>query len=372
MKFAKGIYLMGAAALLSASPAMAGDHGVAKGGWYTSLQAGVNILEDENIRGTGTVCGLGFCVWTDANPYGGIEFDHGLAVAGAVGHAWGNWNFEFELSFRENDVECLTGAGTTCGAYKAGFTDPGNVWQFSQFFNMRYDIPVGDRFYVGVGAGLGGTLINFEDETGFHDDDYVLSGQLIGQLGYNITKRWDVFVDYRYMITDEPEFENLRYVGGLLNTSSYDVRNHSVMLGVRLGLQEECEETPPPPKKVTPPPAEPPREFIVFFGFNKSNLTADAQKVVAEAAAAATQLNADQVVVVGHADTVGSPRYNMELSERRAETVKSELVRQGVKSDRIATSGRGESDLMVQTGDGVREPQNRRASITIMIKAATN
>lgn len=372
MRLRTGLLLASAAALLPAAPAMAGHHQAT--GWYSSLQAGVNVIEDESIKGSGLVCGLGFCVWTDANPYGGIEFDQGLAAAGAVGYAWGsNWNIEFELAYRENDIECLTGALVPCGAYKAGFADPGSVWQFSQFVNLRYDIPVGDRFYVGVGAGVGGTLISMDDEAGFHDDDYVLSGQLIGQLGYNIAKRWDVYLDYRYMVTDEPEFLNLNYIGGLLNTSSYDVSNHSVMLGVRLDLQEDCEE-PKPTKKVDrePPPPAPPQEFIVFFGFNKSNLTADAQKVVAEAAAAAAQLNADKVVVVGHADTVGSPRYNMELSERRAETVRAELVRQGVKADRIATSGRGEGDLMVQTGDNVREPQNRRASITIMIKAASH
>jgi OmpA-OmpF porin, OOP family len=372
MKLKTGIFLMGTAAALSVSPAAAG--GGAATGWYSSLQAGVNIIQDQDIKGTGTICGGGFCVWTDSNPYGGLEFEHGLAAAGAVGYAWAShWNVELELAYRENDIECLTGAAVTCADYKAGFPDTGNIWQFSQFLNVRYDVPLGERAYLGLGAGVGGTLVSLEDETGFHDDDYVLSGQLIGQLGYNFAKRWDVYLDYRYMVTDEPEFTNLTYVGGLLNTSHYDIQNHSVMLGVRLDLQEDCEKTaPPPPKPMSPPPAEPPREFIVFFGFNKSNLTMDAQKVVQEAAAAAVHLNADQVVVVGHADTVGSPRYNMDLSERRAETVRDELVRQGVKAERIATQGRGEGDPMLQTGDNVREPQNRRASITIMIKAATN
>lgn len=368
MKATKGIYLLGAAAMLAASPVEAGSGT----GWYSSLQAGVNVIEDENIKGTGNGCG-GFCVWTDDNPYGGIEFEQGYAAAGAFGFAWKtNWNIELELAYRENDIECLTGAGTTCADYKSLYVSPGHIWQFSQFVNVRYDIPLGSRFYAGVGAGIGGTLIGVEDETGWHDDDYVMSGQLIGQLGYNLTKQWDLFLDYRYMVTDEPEFLDLTYVSGLLDTSNYDVRNHSVMLGLRLDLQEDCDAPPPKPKEPPPPMPEPPREFIVFFGFNKSNLTADAQKVVAEAAATAVQLNAGQVVVIGHADTVGSPKYNIELSERRAETVRDELIRQGVNGERIATSGRGESDPMVPTGDNVREPQNRRASITIVIKSATH
>lgn len=372
MKMTKGILLLGAAALLGAPAAEAG-HGK---GWYTSLQGGANWIEDQNITGQGTLpppCG-GFCVWTDANPYGGIEFDTGYYVSGAFGYAWAsNWRLELELGYRENDIECLTGASTTCGSYKSSFSDPGQIWQFSQFVNLRYDIPVTDRFYVGIGAGIGGTLLSAEDENGFHDDDYVLSGQVIGQLGYNVAKRWDVFLDYRYMVTDEPVFSNLTYVSGKLDLSSYDVRNHSVSVGVRFDLQDECDTpTPPPPPPPPPPPIDTPREYIVFFGFNKSNLTADAQKVVTEAAAAATQMNADQIAVIGHADTVGSPKYNMELSERRAQTVRDELVRLGVTADKITTSGRGEGDPMVQTGDNVREPQNRRASITIVIKAATH
>jgi outer membrane protein OmpA-like peptidoglycan-associated protein len=381
--------LLGTAAL-TVSPALAGasaghatghasggySHTSQASGWYTSLQAGVNWLEDENILGTGNVGGCGpFCVWGENNPYGGIQFETGVAVAGAVGYAWKtNWNLEFELAYRENDIDCLTGAATTCDGYKGLYASPGHIWQFSQFVNVRYDFAFAERAYFGVGAGVGGTLVSAEDEIGFHADDYVVSGQLIGQLGYNLANRWDLYLDYRYMVTDEPVFTNLTYVSGKLDTSYYDVQNHSVMVGLRFDLQEEC--APPAPPKETPPPpppvAEVPREFIVFFGFNKFNLTADAQKVVAEAASAATQMNADAVVVIGHTDTVGSPKYNMELSERRAETVRSELIRQGVHADKISASGRGESDPMVQSGDNVREPQNRRASITIIIKGSTH
>jgi outer membrane protein OmpA-like peptidoglycan-associated protein len=55
----------------------------------------------------------------------------------------------------------------------------------------------------------------------------------------------------------------------------------------------------------------------------------------------------------------------MALSLRRANTVKDALVREGVPATAIAVIGRGESQLLVQTGDGVREPQNRRVEIVI-------
>src|SRR4030095_3750919 len=57
--------------------------------------------------------------------------------------------------------------------------------------------------------------------------------------------------------------------------------------------------------------------------------------------------------------------YNMALSLRRANAVKDALVKLGVPAAAITTVGRGEAGLLVQTGDGVREPQNRRVEITI-------
>ena len=117
-------------------------------------------------------------------------------------------------------------------------------------------------------------------------------------------------------------------------------------------------EAPPPP-----PPAI--KQFIVFFGFNKYNLTAEAQAVVAEAASAAKSQGAASIAIVGHTDTVGGNAYNQKLSEKRAGAVKDELVRLGIPGDKISAMGKGETELLVQTGDSVKEPQNRRATIDL-------
>jgi outer membrane protein OmpA-like peptidoglycan-associated protein len=55
----------------------------------------------------------------------------------------------------------------------------------------------------------------------------------------------------------------------------------------------------------------------------------------------------------------------MALSLRRANAVKDSLVREGVPASAITVIGRGESNPLVPTGDGVREPQNRRVEIVV-------
>jgi OOP family OmpA-OmpF porin len=103
----------------------------------------------------------------------------------------------------------------------------------------------------------------------------------------------------------------------------------------------------------------------VFFGYNKCNITAEADAVLSEAASAAKSSGSASVRIVGHTDTSGSNAYNQKLSECRANAAKTNLVGKGVSEGSISTSGKGETELMVQTGDGVKEPQNRRATIDL-------
>lgn len=109
-----------------------------------------------------------------------------------------------------------------------------------------------------------------------------------------------------------------------------------------------------------------PAGYMVFFEFDESYLTAEGRRVVEAAAQSARQDGYAQVTVTGHTDTVGSAEYNQALSERRAESVRAALVELGIPGDQITTRGVGFNDLLVPTGDGVREAQNRRAVIDIM------
>jgi OmpA-OmpF porin, OOP family len=101
----------------------------------------------------------------------------------------------------------------------------------------------------------------------------------------------------------------------------------------------------------------------VFFDWDKATLTDRARSIVKEAADNSTRVQVTRIEVNGYTDTSGKPQYNQGLSVRRAEAVAAELVRNGVPKDAITVQGFGDSHLLVSTGPGVREPQNRRVEI---------
>jgi hypothetical protein len=130
-------------------------------------------------------------------------------------------------------------------------------------------------------------------------------------------------------------------------------------------LLAACNNPPPPAQAVSaPPPAtvQAP-SFMVFFDWDRSNLSPQAIGTIQQAAAAYKSNSGARVTAVGHTDTSGPNDYNMALSLRRANAVKGALVQAGVPAGAIDTIGKGEEGLLVPTADGVREPQNRRVEI---------
>ena len=113
-----------------------------------------------------------------------------------------------------------------------------------------------------------------------------------------------------------------------------------------------------------PAPA-PSRSYLVFFDWDKAALTDRARQIIKEAADNSTHVQYTRIGVNGYTDTSGTPQYNMGLSIRRANAVAGELVSDGVPRSAISIQGFGETHLLVPTGAGVREPQNRRVEIII-------
>jgi iron complex outermembrane recepter protein len=117
-----------------------------------------------------------------------------------------------------------------------------------------------------------------------------------------------------------------------------------------------------PPPAAAPAPSVP-HSYLVFFDFNRSDLTSQATAIVNQAASNAGPAHVTQLTVTGHTDTVGSDAYNMRLSRRRAESVAEQLEKDGIASSEIQIVAKGKRDLLVPTADGVKEPQNRRVQI---------
>ena len=127
-----------------------------------------------------------------------------------------------------------------------------------------------------------------------------------------------------------------------------------------------CAPIPPPPAPPGPVAAGPvgARVFTVFFDWNRSTVGPEATAILQQAATVYRAGGVVRVQVTGHTDTSGSVRYNQKLSERRAKQVADALVGMGVPPQTIVFGGVGENDLAVPTPDSVREPRNRRVTIT--------
>ena len=108
------------------------------------------------------------------------------------------------------------------------------------------------------------------------------------------------------------------------------------------------------------------RSETIYYGFNQAR-SPETQSKINRILDIGQFCNVDSITVVGHTDTVGSAAYNQRLSERRAKDALDELVRDGVNSGKITSSGAGETQLFVQTGDGVKEDLNRRTEVLIRL-----
>ena len=311
--------LFGAVAVVALAASAAAD---TPDGTYIGLAAGANWLEDYES-------------------WGRFEQSVGYYVGGVVGHKFESGiRGEFEVSLLNNGFD-FVGTGS----------DDSDNRAFSGMFNALYDFDVGEGMALSLGGGIGFSRISFE-MPGFSDRDWVLAYQGIAEFEVMIDDDVSLFAGYNYFVANNWDVFYLR---------SDDYVAHTAKLGVKYHFIEAEAPPPPPP----PPPPVAAKTFIVFFNFDKSDLTPEAQAVVAEAAAAFKSTGSVSIAVVGHTDTVGSAAYNLPLSERRAASVKAGLVANGVPGDVISTSGKGFSEPLVPTGPGVKEPQNRRATIDL-------
>jgi outer membrane protein OmpA-like peptidoglycan-associated protein len=267
------------------------------------------------------------------------NMDLGYAVGGMVGYDFVGPRVELEGMFRSNN-----GAGTANFGNIFSNTS-GRIEQVSVMANLLYDFIPGAVLtpYIGAGAGIA-----FADAyiNGCSLCSTQFAYQGIVGLGWNVDANFRINLDGRYY--------------GTTNPPGYSNNNFTAMIGLAFKFGGATAAPPPPPATTVAPPS-----YMVFFDWDRANLSQQALNTIKQAADAFKAKGNARITATGHTDTSGPEAYNMALSLRRANAVKDALVREGVPAQAIATVGRGEQGLLVQTGDGVREPQNRRVEIVI-------
>ncbi|MEQ8665466.1 MAG: OmpA family protein [Rhodospirillales bacterium] len=380
--------------LLSFSPtvSLADDGTMAGAGFYIDLGTGALLLGDSDLDGGG--------IDTD------VDFETGYAFRSAVGHAYDSgWRAEVEVGYRENGVDSI---GSSSGT--------GDAKALSGMINGYYDFRNDSALtpYVGLGLGLAQVEADgYSPVSGstIDDDDLVYAYQGILGASWSLTDALALTADYRYLATDDV---SLTTASGTNVDGEY--RSHAVFLGLRIsfggdpdasrmatgqgsgdGVMQAADETaaeeeatsaagaqsePAPAAEETmseePAAAEPQvaaadpapdampdlaRQYRVLFAFDSAALSGAASASLREIAGQFIEGEIIRIDATGHADAAGTQAYNMALSKHRAEAVKATLVDFGIPADNIVIDWKGETELLVPTADGVREPQNRRVEI---------
>jgi OOP family OmpA-OmpF porin len=370
-------------------------------GLYVGAGAGINATQQENVNGVSLGIPATF-TGTFLNTNGNIKGSIGFAGVGSVGWGFGNGlRAEVEGNYRQNHAGGFSNGNATNFGAGGGSTEQ----KFGGMVNVLYDfnglapwiVP-----YVGAGVGYvgikekwnvynkagftipGPSLLSPFSQT-FNPTAAAASGQgTEGSFAYQailgaafplpqVLPGLAATLEYRFFGTSS----NRTYSGTGIATSTTNAvfsgpssarvgasYNHSVLVGLRYNFGVA---PPPPPPPAPPPVAAPARSYLVFFDWDKYNLTDRARQIIAEAAANSTKVQYTRIEVNGYTDTSGTAKYNLGLSIRRANAVKAELIMDGVPSNAITTHGFGDdpAHLLVPTGPGVREPQNRRVEIII-------
>ena len=104
----------------------------------------------------------------------------------------------------------------------------------------------------------------------------------------------------------------------------------------------------------------------ITFALNSADLNAQFYNALNGVTMVLKEYNKTVIEVAGHTDSSGSDQYNMQLSERRAQSVASYLSSQGVQSSRLMTVGAGETRPVASNDTEQGRSANRRVEMTIV------
>lgn len=343
-------------------------------GFYIGAGAGYNLPQNVEIQ-SGSVAGL------PANLGSSLNLNGNIVGLGSVGYALGNgMRFELEGSYRKSNVSGLS------RTFLPGFVPPagatGTLQTYAVMVNAQFDIDIGVPWlfpYIGGGAGYAWThagdlrltpfvLPAAAPGAAFSATQGNFAYQVIAGLSFPIPNvpGLSVTSEYRFFGTvgDETFTGSSVPLGAPVSFKLGPQHNHSFLVGVRYAFSA-VPPLPVPLTPIAPPAAAPSRSYLIFFDWDKASLTDRARQIVKEAADNSTRVAYTRIEVNGYTDTSGTKQYNQGLSVRRAQAVQAELIKDGVPPNAITVQGYGDTKLLVATGPGVREPQNRRVEIVI-------
>jgi outer membrane protein OmpA-like peptidoglycan-associated protein len=341
-------------------------------GLYVGAGAGFNWLQNQHlINATGTAANAA------------LQSRYGWAGVGSLGYALpSGLRFEIEGDYRNNQFAHGRDFGFPAGA-------GGREIKYGPMFNVLYDmtnllaqttgltVPYFSP-YIGVGLGYQWAHLSGFSTSGVGGFPNIASNDTYGAIAYQFilggampipaVRGLAFTVEYRFFGVG-----SRKYNVGLQATPATPVSFGTVKLGndfnhaLMFGLRYNFGQPPPPAASAAPtaPAPAPTRSYLVFFDWDKYNLTDRARQIIAQAAANSTKVQYTRIEVNGYTDTSGTPKYNLGLSIRRANAVKAELIKDGVPESAITAQGFGDTHLLVPTGPNVREAQNRRVEIII-------
>ena len=378
-----------AIALALTTTALAGPAVARDKAWYVGLEGGANLVQNQlfDITRPGTPV----VVVQD-----GIRVRHeiGYDVGGNIGYDFGMFRAEFEVAYKNNNLDqtsfeqVIPAIPISTGFNVGGVRSPalgvnstaadGNARVLSFMANGLFDFGGKDNdigAYVGGGAGIARVQHHQYQTAKFgpafiNDSDTGFAYQVLAGIYKPISDHVDVGLKYRFFTV--PNVETFT-TNGLETSTRY--RSHSLMVTLAYNFFDAPPALPPAapampeapapaPLPPCPPAAVTPGPFLVFFDWDKSMITNEAAAILDRAAEQYAATGQTSVQLAGHADKSGQDGYNVALSQRRADAVKAYLATKGVPDGSTSTEAFGESRPLVDTADGVREPQNRRVEIT--------
>ncbi|NNG04015.1 MAG: outer membrane beta-barrel protein [Inquilinus sp.] len=212
------------AAFAFASPAKA------QSDFYLGGHVGLNYAADSDLVDDALLSG------TDR---AALDYADGTAFGGAIGFALDDIRTELEVTYRENDIDSVTFFSPT-GTLPAS----GTVDSLAIIGNVYGDLDLGGPVTPYAGAGVGFTLLSFDDVTDsngllFAGDEVALIGQLILGAGIELTSNLTATLDYRYVSASPVRLNfNPAYPDGTIAGRRFDIdyQTHALMLGMRIGF----------------------------------------------------------------------------------------------------------------------------------------